>query len=94
MATGLLLIVFVEPPSRWWIGGDAFSGDRRPMLLAAGRLVFIVVMAVPALRATFELQPLSALNWALVAGATLVWLFLVRWVWRRKLLERFFAVAP
>ena len=95
VASGLLLVVFVEPPTRWWIGGDAFSGDRRPTFLAAGLgLVFIVVMAVPALRATFELQPLNTLNWVLVAGVTLVWLFLVRWVWRKKLLEKFFAVAP
>jgi len=93
VATGLLLVVFVEPPSRWWVGGDAYSGDRRPALLAVVlAILFAVVMTVPALRDTFELQPLSALNWALVAAATLGWLFLVRWIWRRKLLEKFFGV--
>jgi hypothetical protein len=49
-------------------------------------------MIVPAARDAFELQPLTALNIALVLAVSLVWLFLVRWVWRRKLLEKFFGV--
>ena len=87
-------MVFVEPPTRWWVGGDAYSGDRRPTLLAVGLgLVFIIIMFVPALRNAFSLQPLTALNFALVLAAALTWLFLVRWVWRKKLLERFFSAG-
>jgi cation-transporting P-type ATPase E len=94
VAVGLLLVVFVEPPTRWWVGGDAYSGDRRPTLLAAGLgLVFIAIMLVPALRNAFSLQPLTALNIALVLVAALIWLFLVRWVWRKKLLEKFFSAG-
>ncbi|MEJ2266859.1 MAG: hypothetical protein P8X95_25725, partial [Anaerolineales bacterium] len=57
---GLLLIPFVEPPTAWWVGGDEFSGDWRPTLLAAGMLGgFALVMALPVLRSFFELVPLG-----------------------------------
>jgi cation-transporting ATPase E len=90
---GLLLLVFVEPPTRWWVGGDAYSGDWRPTLLAGGLLLaFVAVMAVPALRGFFALEPLAPVDMLLVIAATLVWLVLVRLVWRHRLLERFFGV--
>jgi cation-transporting ATPase E len=90
---GLLLLVFVEPPTRWWVGGDAYSGDWRPTLLAGGLLMaFIAVMAVPALRGFFALALLAPADILLVIAATLAWLILVRLVWRRRLLERFFGV--
>ena len=33
---GLLLVIFVEPPTPWWTGGDVLSGDWRPTWLALG----------------------------------------------------------
>lgn len=94
VTTGLLLIVFAEPPTPWWAGGDSLSGDWRPTLLAAGLLVvFWVLMAVPELRSLFELQPLPLASVGVVGAATLVWLFLVRLVWQRHWLERFFDVG-
>jgi cation-transporting ATPase E len=94
VATGLLLVVFVEPPTRWWVGGDAYSGDRRPTILAACLgLAFVAIMIVPAVRDAFALQSLPAANIALVLAAALIWLVLVRWVWRKKLLERFFGIG-
>jgi cation-transporting P-type ATPase E len=94
VAVGLLLIVFVEPPYRWWVGADAYSGDRRPLLLALGlAAVFVIVMAVPGLAASFELAPLNPADIALVLAAALIWLIVARWVWRRKILERYFVIA-
>lgn len=87
---GLFLILFVEPPTEWWTGADALSGDWRPALLAIGLLaLFGVILAVPVLRSAFALEPLSSWNLALVAGASIIWLFLVRFTWRRRLIERF-----
>jgi cation-transporting ATPase E len=91
---GLLLVVFVEPPYRWWVGADAYSGDKRPLLLALGLAVaFVIVMTVPDLAASFELAPLAAGDVVLVLAAALVWLVVSRWMWRRRILERYFAVA-
>jgi cation-transporting ATPase E len=91
--TGLLLVVFVEPPTEWWTGGDVLSGDRRPILLAAALgLGFAAVLASPVLRSMFELAVLDWLDGVLVAGAAGLWLFGVRLVWRKRLLQRFFSM--
>jgi cation-transporting ATPase E len=33
LIAGLVLVVFVEPPTEFFVGGDIFSGDKRPTLL-------------------------------------------------------------
>ncbi len=93
VATGLLLILFVEPPTAWWTGGDVLSGDRRPALLAALLAVgFFAVLALPGMRAVFELAALGPVDLALILAAALIWLFGVRLAWRREWLERFFYI--
>jgi len=86
---GLVLILFVEPPTPAWAGGDVLSGDWRPTLLALGMLVvFGIVLAVPALRAFFELTLLGVSDYLLLVGLVLVWALLLRTAWRARLLER------
>jgi cation-transporting ATPase E len=90
---GLLLVVFVEPPSEAWVGGDVRSGDRRPALLAlALGLAFGAILAVPALRAFFSLVPLGAPTDLLLVATAAAWALLVRWLWRARLVERFLGV--
>lgn len=87
---GLVLVMFVEPPLRWFAGGDRFSGDRRPTLLAlALGLVFAVIMAVPSLRRAFELLPLEVRDYGVVGGALIAWLLALRYTWRAQLFPRF-----
>ncbi|MDQ3905344.1 MAG: haloacid dehalogenase, partial [Actinomycetota bacterium] len=87
---GLLLVLFVEPPSRFWAGHDELSGDRRPTWLAITLLVGLLVIAfVPTLSELFDLRPIALLDMAVVGVAAAVWVFLVRWAWNRRLLERF-----
>ncbi|HEV2404788.1 MAG TPA: HAD-IC family P-type ATPase, partial [Ktedonobacterales bacterium] len=93
VVTGLLLIVLVQPPTRWWEGGSALVQDRRPAWLAAGMMaLFVVISLVPPLRAMFALSALGFEEYLLVAGATLVWLFAVRATWRLRLLSRYLSV--
>ena len=90
---GLLLLIFVEPPTPWWTGGDVLSGDWRPTWLALGLgALFILMELIPPLRNLFALERLGAVEWALVIGATVVWLFLVRLMWRTRILERLVSV--
>jgi cation-transporting ATPase E len=90
---GLLLVIFVEPPTPWWTGGDELSGDWRPTWLALGLgALFILMELIPPLRNLFALERLGAVEWALVIGATVVWLFLVRLMWRTRILERLVSV--
>jgi cation-transporting ATPase E len=87
---GLVLIMFVEPPLRWFAGGDRYSGDVRPTLLAlALGLVFAAIMADPALRRLFELLPLEARDYGVVGAALIAWLLALRATWRTRLFSRF-----
>ncbi len=87
---GLFLVIFVEPPTEWWTSGDKRSGDWKPTLLAVGlMLAFLVISDVPALRTLFALSSLEPRYIPLIIAALVVWLFLVRFFWRWRLIERF-----
>jgi len=91
---GLALVPFVEPPTRFWEGGDRLSGDWRPSLLALVLLgVLAFVLAASPLRNFFELTQLAWQDYAGIILLVIVWAGVVRWVWRKRLLERLLA-AP
>lgn len=91
--TGLILVVFVAPPTTWWVGGSELSGDRRPTVMALGlTLVFGMLLQVPLFRSLFGLAPLGVRHLAVVVGASVAWLFLLRAVWRVQLGERLLRV--
>lgn len=94
ITTGLLLIVFVEPPSPFWAGGVPLSGDRRPALLALALfLVLILSPYLPILNSFFGLAALRSLaHWAVIGVVTLVWLFVLRLMWRRRVIDRYLDV--
>lgn len=91
--SGLLLVVFVEPPTPWWTGGDRLSGDWRPTILACVlAAVFIVVELTPPLRDLFALASLTLVEWGLVCAAILLWLPLLRWLWRSESITRYLGI--
>ena len=86
---GLLLVMFVEPPSRFWAGRRTerrpppdVAGDRPAARTAGDR-------GRATLSGIFDLRPVKPLDAVVIAAAAAVWVFLVRWAWRRRLLERF-----
>lgn len=86
---GLILIPFVEPPTQGWVGGDEFSGDRRPTILAGIMLaIFLAVMAIEPLRHFFELQALSLADMGIILATVVAWAFALRYIWRAKILEK------
>ncbi|HET8844843.1 MAG TPA: HAD-IC family P-type ATPase [Ktedonobacteraceae bacterium] len=88
--SGLLLVPFVTPPTRFWVGGNELSGDWRPTLLALGLLVvFLIVVALPIVSGFFSLTPLSLVEYLFIGAVTLLWGLVQRWLWRARLLERF-----
>lgn len=90
---GLLLVVFVEPPSEAWAGGAVPSGDKRPALLAGVlALAYAALFALPSARHLFELAPLSPLDCLALVLAAAVWALLLRWIWRTRLFERLFDI--
>ena len=90
VVTGLLLVVFVEPPIEWLEGGDVASGDWRPTIMAGVLLAaFTLISIVPSLRDVFALATLDALSVGIVTAGVIVWFFVVRFVWRRHIITRF-----
>ena len=90
---GLLLLVFVEPPTPWWAGGDTSSGDRRPAILALGLLAaFIIFLLFPRAGGFFDFSRLKYYDYFIIGGVSIVWGFILRKVWRTRLLDRFLEV--
>ncbi|UCG25235.1 MAG: HAD-IC family P-type ATPase, partial [Chloroflexota bacterium] len=92
---GILLIVFTEPPSKWWVGGDVLSGDKRPTILAVGMLLlFGLFLVVPALRNFYGLALLKKpVDYFIIALAVVAWALLLRFTWRARLVDRYLNVA-
>jgi len=92
---GLLLILLLKPPTRFWAGGAPLSGDRRYPLMALAMLIaFIVLLVVPGLRDAFDLSVLAPLDYLILALLAMVWALLVRTAWRDRWLERFLQMPP
>lgn len=91
---GLLLIIFVEPPTEWWVGGDVLSGDWRPTYMAGGLLLlFGLFIVVPLLRDFYGLVPLRHPgHYLFIALVAAVWVVGLRFVWRLRLVDRYLNV--
>ena len=88
--TGLALVVFVQPPTDWLAVFRPRTSDRRPAVMAAVLgVAFVVVDSVGPLRAIFDLRQLDPIEWAIVAAAVVIWVLVMRPVWRYRLIERF-----
>ncbi len=87
---GLLLVVFVQPPTRFWVGGDVFSGSRRIIhMVIVLFLVFIAATYIPLTQGWFRLAPLEDITDYLVLGAiSVLWVLVVRAIWRAPWLRR------
>ncbi len=92
---GLLMIIFVEPPHPWFVGGDEYSGDIRPTVLAGIMgVLFILIFALEPTRAFFKIVDLPLPVHLLIGGVAAVWALVLRRAWRRNWLERFLQIGP
>lgn len=92
---GLILIPFVEPPTKFWVAGDDLSGDWRPTILGILLLgAYAVVMLVPPVRNFFEMTPLPLQDLLLICVVVLVWAAGLRYAWRARVFERLISRDP
>jgi cation-transporting ATPase E len=89
--SGILLMLFAEPPLKWFEAGAPFHKRNWFTLLAAAVMIigYYVVLLLPGLRSFFQLVPLPSIFHLVIIATTIVWVLLQRWVWRAHLLERF-----
>jgi len=90
-ACGLLLFVFVQPPTRAWVLDQVQTADRGPVWLAAGLMVVFVLFAGTRLAGYFfELAPLREPTHYLVVGVVvLLWALTLLFMWRARVIERY-----
>jgi cation-transporting ATPase E len=91
---GLILVIFVEPPSEFWAGGDDLAGDWRPTLLALVLFIaFFAGLEIPFLREFYGLSALrQPLDYVVLAAVTVVWTLVLRFVWCARLFERYLGI--
>ncbi len=80
---GLLLVLFVRPPSRLWVGGTLLSGDRRFTVAVAVLLVlFLVASGIPLAHQFLGLARLQQpLDYLVIGIAIVGWAILLRTIW-------------
>jgi cation-transporting P-type ATPase E len=91
--TGIVLLLFVQPPHRLLAVIDVVTPDRRPTILAAAlTIAYTIVLLVPPLRSFFALAPLGPRDLVIVAIGVVAWTGLVWVFWRYRVVERFLGV--
>ncbi|NJP11719.1 MAG: HAD-IC family P-type ATPase [Leptolyngbyaceae cyanobacterium RU_5_1] len=89
----LLLLPFLKPPARFWVGGEPLSRDWRYSIVAVVLLgVYFTILAVPPLRSFFELSRLSVISYLFIGLVALEWCLILRAVWRSRFLDRFLGI--
>lgn len=80
---GLLLVVFLKPPTRLWVGGTPLSGDRRFTVVVIVLLVAFFFLAwLPLAQEFFLLDRLQQpLDYAIIGLVVSGWAMLVRLIW-------------
>jgi cation-transporting ATPase E len=90
LLAGLMLVIYVEPPSDFFAGGDLVGGDLRPTILTVGLFIgFIIAMLMEPVRHFFEVLPLPIMAYVGIGGTVIIWALVLRQVWRGEWLERF-----
>jgi cation-transporting ATPase E len=92
--SAFVLILFVEPPIRFFTGWREVSTDRRPAYLAlALAAAFFVIGQTGAIAAYFGLIPLAPGMLLGVGLGVAVWTLALREIWRRSWFDRFLGMG-
>lgn len=88
---GLILLLFLEPPTRARPVKQGKYNNWWPSLLVLGLFIcLLIVLAVPPLRGLFNLQALSTIAYVIILGAGLFWTVLLWLILHFHLFERVF----
>lgn len=89
----LLLLPLLKPPTRFWVGGEPLSRDWRFTILAGTVfLIYVLMIAIPPIGNIFELYLLEPIHYWTIGSVAVIWLLVVRFIWRHALLDRFLGI--
>jgi cation-transporting ATPase E len=82
-----LRVLFLLPPTPFWVGGEPLRGDRRIVwLVLIIALIFAVIAAIPLALDLLRITWLtSILDYGLIALTVMIWVFFLRTIWRARL---------
>ena len=86
---GWFRVLFLQPPTRFWVGGEELRGDKRIWwLMLATVSSYVLVTAVPLFAGWLRIAPMPS-AWAYVFAliAAFAWAMVVRTVWRTRALD-------
>jgi magnesium-transporting ATPase (P-type) len=89
---GLVLALFAQPPSKFWVGGKQLSGDRRILwMVLALAILWSILITIPLANELLKVSWLEPL-WlhALVAAFVGIWMLVVRAIWRTAWIDLLF----
>jgi cation-transporting ATPase E len=90
LMAGWLRVLFVQPPTPFWVGGAPMRGDRRVVGVVVGSiLLFLLIISIPFFQEIMRITWLYSLeDYLLVVLMVVVWALITRTIWRSSLMER------
>jgi cation-transporting P-type ATPase E len=86
----LLLLPFLKPPHRMFVGGEPYSGDWRYVIAAIVLTIgLILVLTISPVREFYELSVLSPGDIGFLLLVAIEWALILRMTWRSKFFDRF-----
>lgn len=83
---GVILILFAQPPVRFFVGGAELNGDWRTLLLALAMVaLYPVILLIAPFRKFYEQEWLSTPGYIFVVAVALTWAWALRKFWRWNL---------
>jgi magnesium-transporting ATPase (P-type) len=82
--TGILMVLFIKPPSKFWVGDNVLSGDKRFVWMVMVMLaLFGVVIMIPLAQELLKVAPLRQIeHYSYILGAVLMWVVLTKLIWQ------------
>jgi cation-transporting ATPase E len=89
LMAGWLLLFFLQPPSRLWVGGAPLRGDKRLYKLVAFMVaLFVLFLSVPIFQVWFKVTWLPYwTDYLIVVLFVAIWALLLSVIWRLGLIE-------
>ncbi|MES0361809.1 MAG: HAD family hydrolase, partial [Anaerolineales bacterium] len=89
LIAGWLRLLFLQPPSRLWVGAAPLRGDKRLYRLVAFMVaLFVLVLSVPIFQVWFKVTWLPYwTDYLIVALFVAIWALLLSVIWRLRLIE-------
>ena len=81
--TGILMVFFIKPPSKFWVGDSPLRGDKRFVWMVLVMLIlFGVLSLIPLAQELLKVAPLQHIeHYFLILGTVLVWVILTKLIW-------------